>query len=329
MDNFTRSSHNMFVSQAINRAGIRGRKKEWIRDHLGDPESFFVPVWQSRVLVSDGDEPRPILLSYSQARQFAGNDDESVFLGREEGRCYFAVSIQTPDAAPPAELTALGRFRDLRAVGPLLSQNDGALLAYAKIITYWHGRNRFCGVCGSPNRVSQGGHQRTCSDPGCGALHFPRTDPAIIVLVRSGEKCLLGRQSVWPERMYSVLAGFVEPGESAEAAVVREVFEETSVRVTNIHYHSSQPWPFPCSLMIGFCAEAEGEEVCLRDRELEDARWFSREEFRTAVEGGAIRLPSRISIAHQLIRDWFDAQSPVPLRELATPERTAYYGDRK
>lgn len=312
----------MFVAQFLNRAGIRRKRKEWVLEQLDDARSFFVPVWQSRVLVSGEDKIRPLLLSCSKGRQLADINEEFVFLGREGDRSYFAVNIETADGTPPAELAEIGRFRDLRTVGPLLSQDDGALLAYAKTIIYWHTRNRFCGVCGSPNRITEGGHQRACSNPDCGALHFPRTDPAIIVIIRSGDKCLLGRQAVWPERMYSVLAGFVEPGESAEAAVVRESLEEAGVRVKNVNYHSSQPWPFPCSLMLGFSAEAEDERVFPGDRELEDVRWFSRAEFKDAVERGVIRLPTRISIAYQLIRDWFDAESPVRLVDLAVSERT-------
>lgn len=312
----------MFVAPVLNRAGTRRKSDEWVRERLVSPGSVFVPVWQSRVLISDGEEPKAVLLSFDRVRRVVGSLEESIFLGQAGERCYFAVNIETADGNPPSELAETGRFWDLRAVGPLLSQDDGALLAYAKTITYWHGRNRFCGVCGKPNRIADGGHQRACTNPDCGAIHFPRTDPAIIVLVSSGGKCLLGRQAIWVERMYSVLAGFVEPGESAEAAVVREAFEEAGVRVKNINYHSSQPWPFPCSLMLGFTAEAEDDEVCPGDGELEDLRWFSHEEFKEAVEGGEIRLPSRISIAYELIRGWFEARGTMLLSDLATPGRT-------
>ncbi len=291
-------------------------------ERLDAPDSLFVPVWQSRVLVSEGAEPRAVLLPFERVRRVAKQNEECIFLGQSAERCYFAVNIETPDGSPPEDFANSGRFRDLRAVGPLLSQDDGALLAYAKTIVYWHGRNRFCGVCGSPNKIAEGGHQRACSNPDCGAVHFPRTDPAIIMLVSSAGKCLLGRQAIWPERMYSVLAGFVEPGESAEAAVMREAFEEAGVRVKNINYHSSQPWPFPCSLMLGFTAEAEEELVCPADGELENLRWFSREDFRQAVEGGEIRLPSRISIAYQLIRGWFESGGSLSFDDLAVPVRT-------
>lgn len=192
----------------------------------------------------------------------------------------------------------------------LLAPGEGELLAHARALAYWHRRHRFCGDCGHPTEGAQGGHVRVCSNPQCGRQHFPRTDPAVIVLVTAGERCLLGRQPSWLPGRYSTIAGFVEPGESLEAAVVREVGEETGVRVREVRYQSSQPWPFPASLMLGFRAVAEGEDIHLGDEELEDARWFSREELERAMEEGALRLPGRISIAYRLIEDWFDEGSP-------------------
>src|SRR5262249_49094954 len=147
-------------------------------------------------------------------------------------------------------------FTDLRRVGPLLERFEGSLLAYARGITYWHQRHRFCGVCGAPTRSRDAGHVRVCLNETCKTQHFPRTDPAVIMLVHDGDRCLLGRQSVWPTGMHSTLAGFVEPGESLEEAVAREVREETAIEVTDVAYHSSQPWPFPSSVMLGFHARA-------------------------------------------------------------------------
>jgi NAD+ diphosphatase len=307
MDNFTRSSHNMYVAQGINRAHNRRRNEDWIFDRLHSRDSYFLAVWQSKLLVTEGDAPRPVLLGREQVLPLMGSE-EAFFLGEADGHCYFAAEIDSNDPKGPEHLIQLGQFRDLRGIGPLLSKEDGALLAYAKTLAFWHGQNRFCGVCGSRTRSGEGGQVRICSNTECCAAHFPRTDPAIIVLIRSGEKCLLGRQSGWPELMYSVIAGFVAPGESAEAAVVREVAEETGVVVKNIYYHSSQPWPFPCSLMLGFTAEAETEKILLGDRELEDARWFSRRELREAIERGEVKLPPPISIARHLIADWFEAE---------------------
>jgi NAD+ diphosphatase len=313
MDNFQKSSKNMFVAQALERSHHRRKDPDWIARRMRDPASFFVPVWKSKILVTEGEAPGPVLL---KRRQLEGHAEENFvfFLGEKNGNSYFAVDI---DGEVPGAFDAVGRFRDLRAVAPLLSREDGALLAYAKTLVYWHKRNYFCGACGSRNEMKDGGHCRACVNPQCGVVHFPRTDPAIIVMIRSGEKCLLGRQSIWPERMYSVVAGFVEPGESAEGAVAREVFEEVGLRVKNIRYHSSQPWPFPCSLMLGFTADTDDEQITLGDNELEDARWFERRELREAVENGVVKLSTPISISYRLIEDWFDAESPFRLRDFA------------
>lgn len=315
MDNLGKSSNNMFVAPFLNRAHNRRKNEEWVNGRLVDPESLFIPIWQSKIMVTGEETPRPVTLSWAQAHTLA-DTSEALFLGEQDGRCYFAVGI----SALPERLAGLGRFRDLRAVGPLLSRRDGALLAYAKTLTYWHDRNRFCGACGSRSKIGEGGQVRLCTNPECGALHFPRTDPAIIVLIRFGAKCLLGRQAMWPDNMYSVIAGFIAPGESAEAAVLREAQEETGLKLENVNYHSSQPWPFPCSLMLGFSADALNEHIFLGDKELDDARWFTRKELRDGVRSGAMRLPSRMSIAYHLIEDWFDSEGPARLRDVHPPE---------
>ena len=313
MDNFQKSSKNTFVAQALDRAHNRRKDAEWIIRQMRDPGSCFVPVRQSRILITEGEAPRPVFLDSNQLEGLA-REDCTFFLGERKGRAYFAIDL---DEKGPCPFDHMGRFRDLRAVAALLSRDDGALLAYAKALTHWHRHNLFCGACGGQNETREGGHLRACVNPRCGVLHFPRTDPAMIVLVNSGERCLLGRQQIWPGRMYSVLAGFVEPGESAEGAVAREVFEEVGIRVKNIRYHSSQPWPFPYSLMLGFTAEAIDDRISLADRELEDARWFGRRELREAVEGGKVNLPQPVSISYRLIEDWFDKQSPLSLRDFA------------
>lgn len=312
----------MFVAQALNRAHNRRKSEAWIRERLRDPGSRFLPMWKTRMLFTGGDAPQPVLLSRNEIEQYIADPEEYYFLGEEDGCGYFTAEIRGY-VELPSDLAAFGVFRDLRPVAPLLSKNDGALLAYAKTLVYWHKRNRFCGSCGRPTRVGEGGQVRSCTGPDCGSVEFPRTDPAIIVLITSGKKCLLGRQAIWPERMYSVIAGFVAPGESAETAVVREAFEETGIHVRNIYYQSSQPWPFPCSLMLGFTAEAENEDIRLGDKELEDARWFDRGGIRSAVENGTLKLPSSISISFHLLEDWFDLESPVRLRDLALRDRVA------
>ena len=177
---------------------------------------------------------------------------------------------------------------------------DAALLAYARAMMYWHLRHQYCGVCGALTELLEAGHVRQCTNPECRATHFPRTDPAVIMLVISGELCLLGRQASWPAGMYSTLAGFVEPGEKFEAAVAREVFEESSVRIGRTTYHSSQPWPFPGSVMLGFHALAETTDIRVDHTELEDARWFERSWLLAQHDKTEFFLPGKQSIARRL-----------------------------
>ncbi|MGQ9815345.1 MAG: NAD(+) diphosphatase, partial [Candidatus Roseilinea sp.] len=179
----------------------------------------------------------------------------------------------------------------------------------ARAMAYWHQHSRFCSDCGSPTVSEQAGHARRCINSACGRRHFPRLDPAIIVLVMSpsGERALLGRQPSWPAGRYSTLAGFVEPGESVEQAVAREVYEETGVRLSELRYFGSQSFPFPASLMLGFHAEAATDQITLHDGELADARWFTRQELRAGLDAGTLGLPPRFAISHQLISAWFNA----------------------
>jgi NAD+ diphosphatase len=186
------------------------------------------------------------------------------------------------------------------------------LCAYARGLLHWHARHGFCGVCGAPTASRSAGHQRVCTNGSCGASHFPRTDSAVIMLVHDGaDRCILSRQSHWPPGMHSTLAGFLEPGESLEEAVAREVYEETGVRVGEVRYHSSQPWPFPASIMVGFYARAIGGEFKPNLDELESAGWYSRDELRTIGSSDAFRLPNAYSIARRLVEDWLYERFPI------------------
>jgi NAD+ diphosphatase len=228
-------------------------------------------------------------------------EGDRLYLGQQDGQPYFAV------AGPlPRRLGAVPQ--GLREVGAALSDRDAGLLTHAVGLVNWHAVHPRCPRCGAPTRSTQGGSVRTCDADG--SSHFPRTDPAVIVLITDGaDRAVLGRQAVWPERRYSTLAGFVEPGESAEQAVVREVAEEAGIVVRQVVYRDSQPWPFPASLMLGYRAVCDVDaEPVPRDGELEDARWFTREELRAAGgwEGGRgpVLLPPPVSIAYRLIMDW-------------------------
>ncbi len=304
------STRNLFTDYGLDRVHRQLQDEAWVAAQLTHPATCFLPVWHLRPLITPGDAPHPVWLTPEAAAAFIPQAASITVLGVAAG-CAYATFDLPATAEPPAALTALGEFQDLRRVSPLLSRFDGGILAYARAMAFWHAQHRFCGACGSPTESREGGHLRTCMHPQCKQQHFPRTDPAIIVCTTCGDKILLGRQPTWIKGRYSTIAGFVAPGESLEDAVAREVQEETGARVAVVHYHSSQPWPFPSSLMLGFTAEAVDDTLCAgpdcNDGELEDYRWFTRAEIRQGLEAGTFGLPSRISISFRLIADWFDA----------------------
>ena len=247
--------------------------------------------------VTDSDAARAVLVPAPEAGALLADSRATVLLGIDDARAYFAT---VHGSEPPGA----GRVAPLREVAALLPAEEAGLAACARSYALWHLSHEHCARCGATSSPIQAGHQRRCDDPACGALHFPRSDPAMIVLVTRGDRCLLGRQPNWPPRMHSTLAGFVEPGETLEQAVVREVYEETGIAVDGLFYRGSQPWPFPSSLMLGFRARALTDEVVLGDDELESARWFERGELVAAVDAGEVALPLPFSIAHALITEW-------------------------
>ena len=287
--------HNVFAGAFVDRSGERRKDPDWLAEAMSAHGTRFVPVWGDRCLAG-GDPPGAVLLERAQIEAFIG-DDNVIFLGLFRNEPAFAVSIERKQEAPFPDL---GEFKDLRFLGTVLPPDEANLVAHARAIVLWHNATLFCGKCGSASQPEAGGNTRRCCNPACNTELFPRTDPAIIVLVADGDRCLLGRQADWPEGRYSTIAGFVEPGESLEDAVRREVYEETNIRVGQVGYHSSQPWPFPSSLMLGFIAEATSTDIHLNDGELDDARWFTRDQLRSGDTG----LPFRISIARRLVNHW-------------------------
>jgi NAD+ diphosphatase len=324
---------NYYAAPGFERAGLRRRDMEWIRARASDAGSRFVPVWRSQNLVIElGDaEPRAIVLTGDSAALLLDGDGEAhlaegrlVFLGVIAETAHFAVDLSGHEAPldilrSPA-LAASGipgdgvRFADLRQLAGRLARPEGALLALARAMLFWHSRHRFCGLCGSPTLSEEAGHMRRCTNPDCKAMHFPRTDPAVIMLVTDGERALLGRNKNFPPGMYSTLAGFVEPGESLEDAVAREVQEETGIAVGQVVYHSSQPWPFPANIMLGFHAEAVSREIAVDYSELEDAKWFERGWLLSHVDDNSFRLPRLDSIARRLVEDWLHGHIKIGAR---------------
>ena len=291
----TVENHNVFAGAFVDRSGERRKDSDWLAEASVSDNARFVPVWGRRCLVG-GDPPHALLLSRDQAGKFV-DEDKLIFLGLFRNQPAFAVAIDPEEDQPFREL---GNFEGLRFLGTKLPLDEANLVAHARALVLWHASQLFCGLCGTASAPSAGGNSRRCLNEECRHEIFPRTDPAVIVLVTHGDRCLLGRQPSWPAERYSTIAGFVEPGESLEDAVRREVFEETNIRVRSVRYHSSQPWPFPSSLMLGFIADASTTEIRLNDGELEDARWFTRDDLQSDFP----KLPFRISIARRLVDHW-------------------------
>jgi NAD+ diphosphatase len=311
-----RSPPNVFASGPIDRVTDKRRDAAWVEARLQDEATRFVPVWQLKNLFTADQDLRPIWLTSEDVQGLLDAAESTTLLGLNGDRGYFAVSLFSEHETPPFGLGELGQFQELRQIAAVLEEPESAILAYARAMAYWHHRHRFCGDCGAPTASLEAGHSRVCRDPACGQRQFPRTDPAIIVLVRWEEQALLGRKPMWPPGQYSTIAGYVEPGESLEDAVAREVGEETGVRLRDMRYHSSQPWPFPSSLMLGFTAQAAGRTIQVDEDELEHARWFTRAEVRAGLEQARFRLPPSVSISFRLIEDWFDAGDQGQLCEI-------------
>jgi len=299
----------LYTGCALDRAADLRRDAGWVTERLHDPQSLIIPVWRDRNLIIPGDPPAAAAIAGSGARDLISVAGHVALLGVDhEAHAWFAADLSIFERDAVNELHAGAQFTDLRRYGAVMDRADGSVLAYARGIIHWHGRHRFCGVCGSPTVSREGGHVRVCTDPDCAAQHFPRTDPAVIMLVTrpgpDGGACLLARQSRWPPGMVSTLAGFLEPGESLEEAVAREVAEETGVTVGAVRYRASQPWPFPSSLMLGFRAEAAADaEIRFDHQELEDARWFTRADIARFPEFD-LKLPRADSIARWLVEEW-------------------------
>jgi NAD+ diphosphatase len=284
------------------RVGERRVDEQWLATTWQEPSSRIVPIAVTRfpVTAKADDDPEPAVAVRWQSAGDLPDEGLRIFLGETDGVPHFALVVQEP--------TDDGRWATLREVVHRLEEPDAGFLVHAGALAEWHASHRFCPRCGGALAATAAGHVLTCAE--CGRQQFPRSDPAVIMLVTDGERALLGRQATWPEGRYSTLAGFVDPGESLEEAVVREVAEETAVRVTDVSYFGNQPWPFPQSLMVGFFARAVSTEINVDGAEISDARWFTREQLRSEAEDGSLKLPGGVSISRSLVEAWYGGSLP-------------------
>jgi NAD+ diphosphatase len=299
-----------FAGNPLDRASDRRTDADFIAAKRRDPSSLVMPMWRLQPFLLGAERSQgPVeagFLKPGLADPLAATDAPCIFLGLEDGRAYFALDISAAsDPVNEGPLAGLGHFRDMRTAGSLLPPRDVAILGQAKALIDWHQRHGFCPNCGSRTVLADAGYRRAC--PECKADHFPRTDPVVIMLATHGDACLVGRNKRFPGRMFSALAGFIEPGETIEEAVRREIFEEAGVKTGNVTYYTTQPWPFPSSLMIGCFAEAESREIHVDGNEIAEAIWIERNTARALLAGERVTdyfIPPPIAIAHHLIKHW-------------------------
>ena len=295
-----------YADDTFDRAALLRDDPLWLDERLRAETTRFVAVVAGKHLIADVDGRRPHLLC---AGDFEGSPPgEAVLLGVRKGIAYFGLDLT--DAPPP--LPERVTLRTLRDVIVDLAHADSAILAYASALVHWHRTHRFCGACGGPTTSARGGHVRRCTAESCGREHFPRTDPAVITLVVDGERCLLARRWDWAQGRRSTVAGFVEPGETLEHAVAREVLEEVGIPVGEVRYRGSQPWPFPQSLMLGFRAVARSTEIQVDGDEIVEADWYTSKRIQVATAAGTLVLPPFDSISRRLVDDWLAERGGAP-----------------
>ncbi len=302
-----------FTGNPLDRASDKRTDTDWLASTRNDVRSRFMLMWKSQPVLegAEGTKSTQLLLVDAKAAGALGPDSaQEIFLGLDDsGAAYFARDISALPEPVGAVLPKLGHPREGRAAASALPFEHVAIMGQAKALLSWHERHPFCSVCGKATVSAEAGYKRSCPD--CGADHFPRTDPAVIMLATYGDSCLLAHNTRFPANRYSTLAGFVEPGESFEEAVRREIFEEVHLRVGEVRYFATQPWPFPASVMIGCYAEALSRDFKVDGVEIEAARWFDRATVLRLLAGEkmeGVEIPQRQAIAHHLIRNWAEAK---------------------
>lgn len=317
MDRIAPPRHNTFagLSLILDRVAERRDETMWINELAASDSARYLlidPLGQT-YLRADGAALR--WLDSAERERLLG-DAKASFLGLTGERPNFLIAVDDDQRATELEHALGARRGGLREVGLVLPEDEAGLFAYGKGLAHWQRETRHCPYCGSPLVLVAAGHRSQCTNNDCGRMQFPRTDAAVIVIVEHEGACLLGRQAGWPKGRYSTLAGFVEPGEALEDAVRREVAEESGVAVGEVHYHSSQPWPLPQSLMVGFTAKALDRTIRLRDHELEDARWFTPQEIVDGMADGSFLPSPPLSVSYRLLEHWLRQQAGLELDEL-------------
>ena len=295
-----------FSGNPLDRGDSERRDERWLAKSQSDTNSRFLPLWQLSVLIHHDSDPMLGWLTGDRL-DVSSIDVPPVFLGLSYGIAHFAIDVSSlSNPIRELGLDDRWRFEDVRMAATVLPREQSGILAQSRAQIDWHKRHRFCGLCGTPTVQARGGHVRKC--PECSAENFPRTDPVAIMLIADDEKCLLGQSAGRLARsgMYSALAGFIDQGESIEEAVQREVLEEAGIEVGQVSYHSSQPWPFPSSLMIGCHGKAASTDIRIDTNEMSDVRWFTRDDILQALrqEHPTLKVPGAIAIAHHLIKAW-------------------------
>jgi len=303
------------LSLILDRVAERRDESAWINEQARSTAARYLLLDAAGEAFMRQDREALRWLDAHEREQLLGDTPASL-LGIADQQAYFMLVLDDAARIDTLESTLAARRMGLRAAGLQLSADEAGLFAYAKGLSHWQRETRHCARCGAPLLLVAAGHRAQCTNPDCGRLHFPRTDAAVIMLVEHDGACLLGSQSSWPPGRYSTLAGFVEPGESLEDAVRREVAEEAGVIVDEVHYHSSQPWPMPASLMVGFIATALSRQISLRDHELEDARWFTPQQIVEGLTAGSFLPPTALSVSYQLLAHWLRQHAGLDLDEL-------------
>ncbi|MGA9342580.1 MAG: NAD(+) diphosphatase [Rhodanobacteraceae bacterium] len=304
---------NVFAALALERNAEQRDDAMWLAGQLADSRARFLVLGPNGDALAQADASALHLLDIAEQADL-DSVTPPTYLGADQGGPYFTLRLNDGEARRVAESRS-GRFLDLRSAGACLHVFQAGLFAYARALSHWQSQSRYCPSCAAPLRLVAAGHRAICSDARCAIEHFPRVDPAVIMIVSHEDACLLGRQASWPERRYSTLAGFVEPGESLEDAVRREVHEEAGIEVDQCEYHSSQPWPFPSSLMIGFSARARNRTIRLGS-ELSDARWFTVDDVVREIGSGELRVSSSLSVSYRLIEHWLRHAAGLKLADL-------------